>query len=508
MAMLVATQLDRRTRAGLSSHLAAVLTLPVLLIAVLLSIPVFVCENRTGGTKILGDPDLWWHLRNAALLFAHRSFIIRDLYSFTTFGKAWVNPEWLAEIPYYITFHLLGDIGVFLVLLCAFEVIVIGILLLSYLRCHNWQASFVATGAAVFLALVNFGPRTILFGWICFLAEAIILELFRRGQDYSGFLVPLFIIWINLHGSWIIGLSFLLAFVASGFLPDRRWGYIEARAWNRAQRRKLLLVTLVSTAGLIVNPYGWRLILNPFDMAFHQKLNIGSIDEWKSVNFHMANGKFLFLILASFAVMTLVRRRSWALHDVLFALMALYAGLTYVRFLFLIGLVVCPMFAIDLGYIFRLLRPQKTRPILNAFVLAALVLGVCLRFPTTGTLRAGISESLPEQAINRINTFSPKDHVFNYYSWGGYMIWAARDHPVFIDSRTDIFEHHGVLADYLQAISLTDTFNVLDKYDVRYVFLPKDDPVIYLLRNTAGWTVNYQDGIAVIMERSAQHARL
>jgi hypothetical protein len=106
MAMLVATQLDRRTKAGLSSHLAAVLTLPVLLIAVLLSIPVFVCENRTGGTKILGDPDLWWHLRNAALLFAHRSFIIRDLYSFTTFGKAWVNPEWLAEIPYYITFHL------------------------------------------------------------------------------------------------------------------------------------------------------------------------------------------------------------------------------------------------------------------------------------------------------------------------------------------------------------------------------------------------------------------
>jgi hypothetical protein len=77
---------------------------------------------------------------------------------------------------------------------------------------------------------------------------------------------------------------------------------------------------------------------------------------------------------------------------------------------------------------------------------------------------------------------------------------------VFIDSRTDIFEHYGVLADYLRAISLTNTLEVFDKYNIRYVFLPKDDPVIYLLRNTPGWKVNYQDGVAIIMERSVPHA--
>jgi hypothetical protein len=507
MAMLVLTDLERPATARLRSHLTAALSFPGLLIAVLVSVPIFVCGDRRGGTRILGDPDLWWHLRNANLLFSQHSFIVRDLYSFTTLGKAWVNPEWLAEVPYFIAFHLFGELGIFLVLLCAFELIVLGTLLLSYLRSQSWQASFVATGAALFLALVNFGPRTILFGWICFLVEAIILELFRRGHDHSGLLIPLFMIWINLHGSWIIGFVFLIAFVAAGFL-DRSWGYIEAIPWNEMQRRKLLLVTMASTVALLVNPYGWRLIVNPFDMALHQKLNIGSIDEWKSVNFHMANGKFLFLIIATFAVLTLVRRRSWVLQDVLFALMALYAGLTYVRFLFLIGLVVCPIFAVDLGDVFRSLRPQKTRPVLNAFLLSALALGVYLRFPTTAVLRKGISESLPGQAISRINTFSPKDRIFNYYGWGGYMIWTARDHPVFIDSRTDIFEHHGVLADYLHAISLTDTLAVLDRYDIRYVFLPKDDPIIYLLRNTAGWRVNYQDGIAVIMERSAPHIRL
>jgi hypothetical protein len=179
-----------------------------------------------------------------------------------------------------------------------------------------------------------------------------------------------------------------------------------------------------------------------------------------------------------------------------------------VRFLFLIGLVLCPMFAVDLGNVFRSLKPQKARPVLNALLLSALVLAVALRFPTTAVLRKGISESLPEQAMARINTFSPGDHIFNYYGWGGYMIWMSRSHPVFIDSRTDIFEHHGVLGDYVHAVSLTNTFAIFDQYNIRYVFLPKDDPVIYLLRQTPSWSVNYEDGVAIIMERSVPHARL
>jgi hypothetical protein len=503
---MLATDVNSLARSKPRLRASTLLTLPSLFVAVLVAVPFFVCGDRTG-TRILGDPDLWWHLRNAGLLLHQRSFIVRDVYSFTTSGRAWVNPEWLAEIPYFVGFHLCRELGVFLVLLCAFELIILGVLLLSYLRSHSWQASFVATWAAIFLALVNLGPRTILFGWVCFLAELLILELFRRGRDYSILLIPLFLIWINLHGSWIIGLAFLFMFVAGGLL-DGRWGYVEAIPWNRTQRRKLILVTLASTTALLVNPYGWRLLLNPFDMAFRQKLNIGSIEEWKSVNFHMFGGKCLLLVLATFAVFTLARRRTWALQDVLFALLAVYAGVTYVRFLFLIGLVLCPMFAIDLASMFRSLTPQRTRPVLNALVISAVVAGAAVEFPTTAKLRKGISESLPEQAITRIQTFAPSDRIFNYYGWGGYMIWKAKDNPVFIDSRTDIFEHYGVLGDYVHAVSLTDTLEVFDKYNIRYVFLPNDDPTIYLLKKVPGWKVNYEDAVAVIMERSLPNTGL
>src|ERR1700751_576237 len=216
----------------------------------------------------------------------------------------------------------------------------------------------------------------------------------------------------------------------------------------------------------------------------------------------MFGGKLLFLTLATFAVLALARKRTWALHDVMFALLAVYAGGTYIRFLFLIGLVLCPMFAIDLGSIFRSLKPQKTRPILNVVLLSAIAVGAAVNFPTTAKLRKGISESLPVRAMAHIQTFAPSDHIFNYYGWGGFMIWTDKSHPVFIDSRTDIFEHYGVLGDYVDAISLTDTFEVCDKYNIRYVFLPKDDPIIYLLKKTPGWNVNYEDTVAVIMQRS------
>ena len=37
--------------------------------------------------------------------------------------------------------------------------------------------------------------------------------------------------------------------------------------------------------------------------------------------------------------------------------------------------------------------------------------------------------------------------MLNDYNFGGYLIWAAPEHPVFIDGRTDVYEWSGVLGD-------------------------------------------------------------
>jgi hypothetical protein len=94
------------------------------------------------------DPDLWWHLRNAQVLLTSHHFIRQDIYSFTTVGQPWINPEWLAEIPYYLAFRVFAERGVFLVMIFAVDLIIAGALLLCYRRSGQISASWLATWIA------------------------------------------------------------------------------------------------------------------------------------------------------------------------------------------------------------------------------------------------------------------------------------------------------------------------------------------------------------------------
>src|SRR5690242_10225565 len=75
---------------------------PALLAAVLIAKIYWTCRNQ------IGDPDLWWHLRNAQYLVENLRFPNVDMYSFTAAGAPWANHEWLSEMFYYGVFRALG----------------------------------------------------------------------------------------------------------------------------------------------------------------------------------------------------------------------------------------------------------------------------------------------------------------------------------------------------------------------------------------------------------------
>lgn len=72
---------------------------------------------------------------------------------------------------------------------------------------------------------------------------------------------------------------------------------------------------------------------------------------------------------------------------------------------------------------------------------------------------------------------------------------------MFIDSRVDIFEHNGVLKDYLDAVRLKGTFDIFKKYSIRYVIFKRDEPLSYLLKIAPGWKVDYEDTTTIIFEK-------
>src|SRR5512135_1520232 len=187
------------------------------------------------------DPDIWWHLHNADYLFQHHALPRTDLYSFTVPGHAWINHEWLSEVPYYVAWRAWGLLGIEGVMLAVLAFIFLGILYLSYQESGNYKAAVAATCYAIFLASVSFGPRTILFGYAYMVVLLIVLQRFRQKRQAPLWLLPLlFCVWANTHGSWLIGLVVFSIVIAGGFL-NGKWGSIENPAWTPTQIKKLVI---------------------------------------------------------------------------------------------------------------------------------------------------------------------------------------------------------------------------------------------------------------------------
>jgi len=453
----------------------------------------------TGQGKV-ADPDIWWHLHNADYLIQHHSLPNNDMYSFTVAGHPWMNHEWLADLPYYFAWRALGLSGIAAVTFLLLSSIFLGVLYLSYRECGNYKAAVLASSYAVFLGRVSFGPRAILLGYAYLVVLLIVLQAFRqKGHAPLWLIPPLFCLWVNTHGSWFIGMIIFSIIVAAGMVR-LKWGLIDSEPWTRPQRKNLLLAWGASIAALFVNPFGARLVFYPLDLAFRQTLNIEHVEEWVSVNFHDARGKFVIVLLIVLLVSSLFRPRRWTLSELAVSLFVLYSGLTYIRFLFLLGIVIAPVLAKILDFVPPYRREMDT-PVINTFAILLMIAGMVHYWPRESQLQRSVDSQYPAQAISYLEAHPPSGFVVNYYLWGGYLNWKDPDLKVFIDGRADIFEYTGVLKDYLSLLEFENPETILDKYKIRYVLFPHHEQFTYLLEHDPKWKTVYSDRLSVLLER-------
>ena len=480
------------------------------------------------------DPDIGWHLRNAAHLLHKHAFIRVDEYSFTLAGTPWIDPEWLAEVLLYAGWHVGSTLGLYGVMLGVLEAIFIAFYFLVLQSSQSATRAFAAASTGILFATVSFGPRTLLLGWLCLVVELLLLQEFfqrhRAGDSTPGspthmpglLLLPvLFVLWINLHGSWLIGVAVLLIAVASAAI-DIKSGLLQNYPLPLHARRQLLYAVLLSIAVLFLNPYGWHLVAYPFDLAFRQNLNIANIAEWQPTPLSSSRGRVLLGLCAAALLRQLLRPRSWTLYELGLGALGLYAGLHYMRFLFLTALLTLPVLLRDLdlprpthatpqrtrlelwlAFLSRDLGGSTGRPWLRGVAIATFA---CMVFRMTQAAGHTLTETpdFPSpHAAAYLQHFRPEGRVFNDFLWGGYLESNAPQIPVFIDSRVDIFEHTGVFADYLNATRLHDSLRILCKYRIRYVLFEKDTPLVYLLVHSPGWETLYQDEKTILLQRSA-----
>lgn len=436
-----------------------------------------------------GDPDIWWHLANARILTTTHSFIRVEPYSFTVANDTWINPEWLSELPFWYGYQALGLRGIYLVTIVVLCANILFVYWRSYRKAGHAGAALATAGLGFLMMIVSAGPRTILVAYLAMCAEVAILEAMERGKTYLLWLLPpLFCVWINLHGSWIIGMGVLGLYILCGWFPYSR-GVFEQTAWTGTERRRLVSVFAASTLMLLINPYGWRLIWNPFDMMLNQKKMMSIAQEWQTLSLNSIAGYAAWLAIGLFVVANCLRGRKWRVYELAILFFAFFEAFNHVRFTFLACLLVIPMLTVDVARTFAGPPDEKTIPGMNALFVCGIVCVIVFFFPSEARLQKSLAAQYPLQTIASVQ---PEWRTFNQDAIGGMMDFNGK--PTFYDTRYDTFEHHNVLSDYLGVVHLFSPLSLLDKYRIDHALIHAGTPLSMMLEGAPGWRVMKREG--------------
>jgi len=109
------------------------------------------------------------------------------------------------------------------------------------------------------------------------------------------------------------------------------------------------------------------------------------------------------------------------------------------------------------------------------------------------------------KAIEFMRRTGLSGRMLNEYVYGGYLIWAAPEYPVFVDGRGDVFDWTGVLDDLGKWSQLQEDPNLLlDKYHIDFCLLSRTSPMSRVLPLLSGWRQIYADEESVILQRSSR----
>jgi hypothetical protein len=446
------------------------------------------------------DPDMWWHMAVGQRILATHAVPWTETYSSTVAGAPWIAYEWLGEIAIGAVASVAGLRSAAALLVVLSGILVLLLYRYAAVKCGDSKAAFAACAVLVPVLGAFFTLRPQLFGAIFLVLTLLILERFRQGRSRALWLLPpLFLVWVNTHGSFVFGFLVLGIAWLSGQFQFSSGGIFSER-WSERQSIELLLAILASALVLPITPYGTRLAAYPLTLAFSQPVNVASIQEWSPLGTGNFVAKYLIALLIALFGALLAERPRFRLHDVLLAMFGAIAACLHVRFLLVFVIFLAPLFADLFARWIPRYRADIDRPAFNAILIAIIAMGIVFLFPSRRGLDEQSESEYPRSAVQYLAEHPVHGTLFNDYGWGGYLIWAApRPSRVFIDGRADVYEYGGVLADYLSIIRLEpNAVQLLKKYDVQACLIPRNAPLGTALSAANRWERVYEDRLAAV----------
>jgi len=494
----VETQGTTTSDAPKEALLKRVFSFPALLGALLLA-ALFVAIRDFGV-----DPDLWWHLKVGQDVLSSHRWPAVDTYSFTAAGTPWMAYEWVGDTLLAVLHGAWGLRGLLTIDFAIGSAVVLALYTFASTRSRNSKAAFVSCGLLLFLTEVSFSLRPQMLGYLFLILTLIALERFREGRPRMLWLLPpLFLVWVNTHGTFIVGLFVFVVYALSG-LVEIQWGGLESRRWTPGERVRLGWVLAACLAALAITPYGTKLAAYPFDMAFAQPVNLANILEWQPMPFNLPVGKLFLAMLMGFLIAQFVFRLTWQMAEMILFLAGTAAACLHARLLLVFVPFAAPLFAVIASRWMSPYDPRKDKFILNAVLIIAIITAIVRYFPSQSQLERRIAEHWPVKAVAYLERHPTPRPMFNNYTYGGYLVYALDGQSkVFVDGRADIYERTGVLADYRSITWLEPkALALLQAYNVQSCLIDRNEPLATLLSASGQWKRVYSDEMSAVFVRS------
>ena len=503
--------LESQVNAPTASEPAAVSTWPAIASDVfrrIFSFPALLGSALVGTVFLAGrqfrvDPDLWWHIKVGDAILKTHQWPTVDTYSFTVSGQPWLAYEWLGDILLSLTNRVAALRGLEAFLIVVGSAVVLALYSYATLRTANSKAAFVATAMLSVLAVLSFSLRPQMLGYLFLTLTLIALERFRQGKRGSLWFLPLLmLLWVNTHGSWIIGLAALFVYWISG-LVEFQVGGLEATKWSPQDRRSLACIFLLSLLALPLTPYGARIAASPFEFAFSLPLNVAHIQEWQPMPFDMLIGKIFLGLLIAILIVQVTRRLTWRLEEFALFLLGLTMASLHVRFVLVFVPFVTPVLAAILAHWVPPYERRKDKFALNAALIAVIAGCIVHYFPSSKDLQERIAKVFPVSAVAYLQEHPVPGPLFNSYGFGGYLVWSRGPrYRVFIDGRGDVYERGGVMSDYMHISYLEPgALAVLRGYGVQSCLIETNSPLATVLSISPEWRRVYADNVSAIFVR-------
>jgi hypothetical protein len=472
-------------------------TLDFAFLAVALGAVAFTTMRRAGMSP---EPDIWRHLRTGAWILQHGAMPQVDPFSSTMAGKPWIAYTWLFDV---IAARLFGAIANRGILLMTSGLSLLGMAALTALLArYTYLVRAMVLAAAAYIAMLPLtAPRPWIFTILFFIVELWLLlqacERSRREWLYP--IVPLMILWANIHIQFVYGLALIGAFALHASLPakssdvfpapDKDGGLSAAWLWS------LLGAASVAT---LANPYGWRIYSVVYRYAIqHAPLDL--IQEMHAPAFRdLASWFVLVLTCLAWFALGVSRRKPLLLIALLAA--SCWCGFRSARDVWFTAILAAVVLA-------RWWQPEGTVPKLGwkgwtaAIALAGGGLAVTVG-ASNALAEKAIPQHFPQQACEFIESHRMPGPLYNSYNWGGYIVWRLPEMPVSIDGRANLYGDARLVQSTNTVRASAAWLQDDDLTRAKTILIERDAPLATVLRNRADFRAVYEDKIAVVFQRA------